>query len=73
MNNETPEAAPLPPQRPRTTLMLTLWPETAASPHPVWRGVLETSNGRRYYFHTANGLLNLLTQLSGWPGSNPET
>ncbi len=56
------------PQRPlrRATYVLTLWMESDPEDAGTWRGVLETGDGHRRYFHTMGGLARLLAQMSGW-------
>ena len=66
MTDTSPDAAHLAGGQ-RTTFMLTIWPESPGHIGPIWRGVLETRDGHRHYFHTPDGLLHLLTRLSGLP------
>jgi hypothetical protein len=47
--------------------MITVWPASADEADGVWRGTVETVDGRRLYFHNGDGLLQLLAELSGWP------
>jgi hypothetical protein len=43
--------------------ILALWSESPASEPPVWRGYLETADGRRRYFWDLPDLLDTLREL----------
>jgi hypothetical protein len=55
-----------PPATRRAAFILALWAERPASAPPVWRGYLETADGRRRYFRSLADLNQLLRAASGW-------
>lgn len=50
----------------RTTYILTIWSEYVVDAPPLWRGYLETADGRRRYFRTLADLTRLLVDVGGW-------
>jgi hypothetical protein len=50
----------------RAAFLLALWAEHPDAGPPVWRGYLETADGRRRYFRSLTDLNHLLRAASGW-------
>ena len=50
----------------RTSYILSLWAEPQADAPAVWRGSLESADGRRLYFDSLLTLNRLLGQSAGW-------
>ena len=50
----------------RTSYILSLWAEPQVEAPAVWRGSLETANGRRLYFDSLGSLNRLLGEAAGW-------
>jgi hypothetical protein len=49
----------------RAAFILTLWSECLGAAPPAWRGFLESADGQRHYFHSLDGLTQLLRAASG--------
>ena len=50
----------------RTSYILSLWAEHQEDSPPVWRGSLESADGRRLYFDSLQTLNRLLGESAGW-------
>jgi hypothetical protein len=50
----------------RTAYILSLWAEPQDDAPPVWRGSLESADGRRLYFDSLGSLNRLLGEACGW-------
>lgn len=50
----------------RVSYIISIWAEPRPGASPVWRGVLETPDGHRAYFHRLADLNRLLGTMGGW-------
>lgn len=55
----------------RRWYVVSIWTEERTGRPPLWRGALETADGKRLHFANLAELSRLLTNLGGWADPEP--
>ncbi len=50
----------------RVAFILAIWAQDPAGKPPLWRGYIEASNGKRWYFADLDRLKRLVIEIGGW-------